>query len=159
MPRLTETTYTFLSPRWTVRTVILIFHVFMMSKSFSYFWTYKGTEKRITLPKTQRQIANKRTCKVSDLSSPLSHHSSVGYVRSVKDCPRLYRLRLVPWPHYIFPISWHNKSLHELSSIRQALILSHTLSILLFHNPSNCTVYRLVVRLISEIHFCNSDWN
>ncbi|GAA6262788.1 hypothetical protein F100043J3_38210 [Mediterraneibacter gnavus] len=38
----------------------------------------------------------KRTCKVCDLSSPLLYHGAVGCVRSVKDCPTAYRLRLVP---------------------------------------------------------------
>ncbi len=30
---------------------------------------------------------HKRTCMVSDLSSPLLYHGAVGYVCSVKDCP------------------------------------------------------------------------
>ena len=41
-------------------------------------------------------ITDKRTCKVSDLSSPLLYHGVIGNVRSVKDCPTAYRLRLVP---------------------------------------------------------------
>ena len=44
----------------------------------------------------QRPITDKRTCKASDLSSPLLYHGAVVYVRSVKDCPTAYRLRLVP---------------------------------------------------------------
>lgn len=39
---------------------------------------------------------NKRTCKVFALSSPLLYHGAVGCIRSVKDCPTAYRLRLVP---------------------------------------------------------------
>ena len=49
-----------------------------------------------TLLKAQRPITNKRTCKVSDLSSPLLYHGTIGCIRSVKDCPTAYRLRLVP---------------------------------------------------------------
>ena len=146
-----ESYHAFLLTGWW----LLLYRQRNTGRSHKGIW--KGTDKRITLLKTHCPVTAKRTCKVSDLTSPLLYHGTVGCVRSVKDCPTAYRLRLVPWPHYVFFFSWHNKSTHEFSSILQALILSHTLSILLFHNPSNCTVYRLVVRLISEIHFCNND--
>ena len=56
----------------------------------------KGTDKRIALLKTHCPVTANRTCKVSDLTSPLLYHSDVGCVHSVKDCPTAYRLRLVP---------------------------------------------------------------
>ena len=53
-------------------------------------------EKEALYLQISRPITDKRTCKVCDLSSPLLYHGAVGCVRSVKDCPTAYRLRLVP---------------------------------------------------------------
>ena len=44
----------------------------------------------------EHEVTNKRTCKIFDLSSPLLYHGVIGSVRSVKDCPTAYQLRLVP---------------------------------------------------------------
>ena len=63
------------------------------------WWICSWSQKGSALSPESFQITDKKTCKVCDLSSPL--YSMVGFntVRSVKDCPTAYRLRLVPWHH------------------------------------------------------------
>ena len=78
------------------------------------WWICSWSQKGSALSPESFQITDKKTCKVCDLSSPL--YSMVGFntVRSVKDCPTAYRLRLVPWHHYVMKsITNQNLSFHN----------------------------------------------
>lgn len=76
-----ESYHAFLLTGWW----LLLYRQRNTGRSHKGIW--KGTDKRITLLKTHCPVTAKRTCKVSDLTSPLLYHSDVGCVHSVKGLP------------------------------------------------------------------------
>lgn len=99
-----ESYHAFLLTGWW----LLLYRQRNTGRSHKGIW--KGTDKRITLLKTHCPVTAKRTCKVSDLTSPLLYHSDVGCVHSVKGLPYGVSASPCSLTSLRFLFSWHNKA-------------------------------------------------